>query len=166
MVTRLQVKVKTFFKELQEMTEITPETPDIPGLNRRAKTPRNSLVILLGVLVSIEAMLVIAGALYFLSRIFLETPDNFTGAIVTFGITLVIAVGLLATAIGTFKTQPWTRGAIVTWQILQFAVATSFIQGFEAWQPIGLTLLGLSIGATALIFLPKTTKAFSDSSIT
>ena len=165
MVTRLQVKVKTFFKEMQEMTEITPETPDIPGINGRGQKRRNSLVIFLGVLVSIEAMLVIAGALYFLSRIFLETPDNFTGAIVIFGITLVIAVGLVAAAIGAFRSQPWTRGAIVTWQIMQFAFATSFIQGIEAWRPIGFTLLGLSITATALLFLPKTTKAFSDSSI-
>lgn len=151
MVTRLQVKVKTFFKEMQEMTENTAETPDIPGTNGRGQIRRNSLVILLGVLVSIEAMLVIAGALYFLSRIFLETPDNFTGAIVIFGITLVIAVGLVATAIGVFRTQPWTRGAIVTWQILQFAVATSFIQGIEAWQPLGWALIALSFAVVFLV---------------
>jgi hypothetical protein len=151
MVTRLQVKVKTFFKEMQEMTEITPENPNIPGKNGRAQTPRNSLVILLGLFVSIEAVLVIAGALYFLSRIFLDTPENFMGAIVIFAITLVIAVGLIATAIATFRVQPWTRGAILTWQILQFAIATSFIQGIIEWQPVGWALIALSFATCFLV---------------
>ena len=161
MVTRLQVKVKTFFKEMQEMTEITPENANIPGSNTRGQIRRNSLVIFLGVLVSIEAMLVIAGALYFLSRIFLETPDNLTGAIVIFGITLVIAVGLVATAIGVFRTQPWTRGAIVTWQILQFAVATSFIQGIEEWQPLGWLLIVFSAVTVVLLFSRPVVAAFT-----
>ncbi|AWR21034.1 hypothetical protein [Aurantimicrobium photophilum] len=151
MVTRLQVKVKTFFKEMQEMTEITPEKPNNPGSNGRGQKRRSPLAIFLGVLVSIEAMLVSAGALYFLSRIFLETPDNLTGAIVIFGITLVMAVGLIATSIGTFRAQPWTRGAILTWQILQFAIATSFIQGIIEWQPVGWTLIALSFATCFLV---------------
>jgi hypothetical protein len=95
--------------------------------------------------VSIEALLVTAGAMYFLSRIFLEKPNNLSGAIVIFAITFVIAIGLIYVAISSFKAQPWTRGAIVTWQIMQFAVATSFIQGIAEWQPIGWLLIALTL---------------------
>ena len=152
MVTRLQVKVKTFFKEMLDMTENMPQNPTNTGSNGLEQTRSSHLVVLLGVLVSIEAMLVIAGALYFLSRIFLESTENLSGAIVIFAITLVIAIGLVATAIGTFRTQSWTRGAIVTWQILQFAVATSFIQGIQAWQPVGWLLIIFAVGTTVLLF--------------
>ena len=152
MVTRLQVKVKTFFKEMLDMTENMPQNPTNTGSNGLEQTRSSHLVVLLGVLVSIEALLVTAGAIYFLSRIFLETPENFSGAIVIFAITLVIAIGLVATAIGTFRTQSWTRGAIVTWQILQFAVATSFIQGIQAWQPVGWLLIVFAVGTAVLLF--------------
>ena len=152
MVTRLQVKVKTFFKEMQEMTENTPQIPTNSGSNGHEQTRRSPLVALLVVLVSIEALLVTAGAIYFLSRIFLETPESLSGAIVIFAISLVIAIGLVATAIGTFRARSWTRGAIVTWQILQFAVATSFIQGIQVWQPVGWLLIVFAVGTAVLLF--------------
>ena len=151
MVTRLQVKVKTFFTETQEMSENSEQNPTNPGVNGHEYTRRSPLVALLGVLVSIEALLVTAGALYFLSRIFLEAPKNLSGAFVIFVITLIIAAGLVATSIGTFKAKPWTRGAIVTWQIMQFVVATSFIQGIQAWQPVGWLLIALSIFSSVIV---------------
>jgi hypothetical protein len=152
MVTRLQVKVKTFFKEMQEMNQNPMQNPSDSGSNGHKENRRSPLVVLLGVLVSLEAGAVFAGALYFLSRIFLETPENFSGAIVIFAITLVIAIGLVVTAIATFRAQSWTRGAIVTWQILQFAVATSFIQGIQAWQPVGWLLIVVAVGTAVLLF--------------
>ena len=152
MVTRLQVKVKTFFTETQEMSENSEQNPTNPGLIGQEQTHRSPLVALLGVLVSLEALLVTSGAVYFLSRIFLETPENLSGAFVIFAITLIIATGLIATAIGTFKAKPWTRGAIVTWQIMQFVVATSFIQGILAWQPVGWVLIIFAVGTAVLLF--------------
>ncbi|MEG3034705.1 MAG: hypothetical protein RR877_04340 [Aurantimicrobium sp.] len=134
------------------MTENTPQNPTNSGRNGHEQMRRSPLVMLLGALVSIEALLVTAGAFYFLSRIFLETPENLSGAIVIFAITLVIAIGLFATAIAAFRAISWTRGAIVTWQILQFAVATSFIQGIQAWQPVGWLLIFFAVGTAILLF--------------
>lgn len=151
MVTRLQVKVKTFFREMQEMTENLPQNPSNSGSTGNDQTRRNPLNVLLGVLVCIEALLVTAGAIYFLSRIFFETPANLSGAIVIFVITLIISIGLVASAIGTFRAQSWTRGAIVTWQIMQFAIATSFIQGIDEWQPVGWLLIALAVGTAFFV---------------
>ena len=134
------------------MTENVPQNPTNPGSHGHERKRQSPLLALLGVLVGIEALMVTAGALYFLSRIFMETPENLSGAIVIFAITLVIAIGLVATAIGTFRAQSWTRGAIVTWQILQFAVATSFIQGIQAWQPVGWLLIVFAVGTAVLLF--------------
>lgn len=152
MVTRLQVKVKTFFKEMQEMTENIVPNPSDPSSDTQKKARREHSVILLGSIVSIEAALVSAGAFYFLSRIFLETPQNLAGAIVIFAITILIAAGLAATAIAKFKSQQWTRGAIITWQILQFVIATSFIQGISEWQPVGWAMIALALGSVFLVF--------------
>ncbi|MDH6537475.1 hypothetical protein M2112_001721 [Aurantimicrobium minutum] len=161
MVTRLQVKVKTFFTETQEMSENSEQNPSNPGLIGPEQTRRGLLVGLLGVLVSIEALLVTAGAMYFLSRIFGDSPENLSGAIVIFAITLIIGLGLIATAIATFKSKSWVTGAIVTWQILQIAVAISFIQGLPEWQLAGwvLAVLSLSVGFLVLKQLIETNKS-------
>ena len=152
MVTRLQVKVKTFFKEMRNMTENVPQNHTHLGPSGHDQNRRGPLVALIGVLVSIEALMVTTGALYFLNNILLETPENLSGAIVVFAITVVIAIGLVATAIAAFRAQTWTRGAIVTWQILQFAVGTSFIQGLQIWQVIGWGMIFLSLFALIATF--------------
>ena len=161
MVTRLQVKVKTFFKEMQEMTQNSMQNPSDSDSTNQKQRMKSGLIGLLAALVSVEALSVLAGAIYFLSRIFLETPKNLSGAIVIFVITAFIAVGLIATAIATFAAKSWTRGSIVTWQILQFAIATSFIQGIQDWQPIGWALAALSLATVVLLFTPAVIRSMT-----
>lgn len=110
------------------------------------------LVIALAAVVGIESLLVCTGAIYFLVRMFMELIENMAGAIVIFLITALIAVGLIITTVACSRNKSWTRGAIVTWQILQFAVATSFIQGIVEWQPIGWGLAILSATGLVLVF--------------
>ena len=131
------------------------------GPNKGRHTGRK-LIVSLSVVVGIEALLVSAGAIYFLARMFMEPVENLAGAIVIFLITLAIAVGLVAVTVSCFRNRSWTRGAIVTWQILQFAVATSFIQGLVQWQPVGWVLFLLSAVAIVLVFMPATTKEMTE----
>lgn len=161
MVTCLQVKVKGFFKIGVRLSEETQsENTQDAAQNRSAKST-TPLLTLISVLVGIEALALIAGSLYFLSRIFLETPENIVGAVVIFVITALIAVGVSIVAIAVGRAKSWTRGAIVTWQILQFAVATSFIQGIAIWQPVGWALAALSVCVVFLVFIPAATSAFA-----
>ena len=46
----------------------------------------------------------------------------------------------------------------------KFFVATSFIQGIALWQPVGWALAALSVVVAVLLFLPKTTQAFTRAS--
>ena len=116
------------------------------------------LVNLLGVLVGIESLLVLAGAAYFFSQMFIQEVNNFAGAVVIFAITLFIGLGLVAVAVAVFRRKPWTRGAIITWQILQFAAATSFIQGISEWRSIGWVMMVLAVGTFVLVFVPSVTR--------
>lgn len=119
------------------------------GQSPKTGTSR-ALVALLASLVGLESLIVLAGALYFFSQLFVQEVSNAAGAIVIFAITLFIAIGLAIVSIGTIRDQGWTRGAIITWQILQFAAATSFIPGISSWQPVGWFLAVLSILAMVL----------------
>lgn len=99
----------------------------------------------LALLVGIEAVLVSAGAVYFLSLTFTEVTSNIAGAIVIFLITALIAVGLWVSTVALLQGKSWSRGIIITWQVIQFALATSFIQGLVEWQAVGWALLALSL---------------------
>lgn len=114
------------------------------GQSPKTGTSR-AFVALLASLVGLESLIVLAGAFYFVSQLFVQEVSNAAGAIVIFAITFVIAIGLAFVSIGTIRDQGWTRGAIITWQILQFAAATSFIPGISAWRPLGWSLATLSI---------------------
>lgn len=110
------------------------------------------LLSLLAILIGIESLAVLFGASFFLSQLFVQQATSLSGSVVIFVITLLIGIGLVATAIGTFRAKTWVRGPILTWQILQVAVAISFFQGEEFWPVIGWLLLALSIASVGLLF--------------
>ena len=110
------------------------------------------LLSLLATLIGIEGAALLAGAVFFFTQIFVQQTTSLSGSIVIFIITLIIGVGVLAAALGTVQRKTWVRGPILTWQILQVAVAISFFQGTDFWPLIGWILLILSLGSTALLF--------------
>jgi hypothetical protein len=99
----------------------------------------------LALLVGIEAVLVSAGAVYFLTLTFTQVTSNIAGAIVIFLITALIAVVLWVSTVALLQGKSWSMGIIITWQVIQFALATSFIQGLVEWQALGWGLLVLSL---------------------
>jgi len=123
-----------------------------------ARKPRFSAakaVCFLALLVGIEAVLVSAGAVYFLTMTLTEVISNIAGAIVIFLITALVAVGLWVSTFALFKGKSWSRGIIITWQVIQFALATSFVQGLVEWQSVGWLLLVLSLGTFVLALRSK-----------
>ena len=138
MVTYLQVKVNGFFER---------------------GAVKSRLVAVLATLVLIEALGLVAGALLFFSQIFVQSATSVTGAIVIFVVTAIIAAGLVTTGIFAFTARSWTRGAILTWQVLQLAVATSFVQGLAPWPAIGIVLIVFSLTCAALLFVPAVVRS-------
>lgn len=127
-----------------------------------AGTPRFSApkaVRSLALLVGIEAILVSAGAVYFLTLTFTEVTSNIAGALVIFLITALIAVGLWVSTFALLRGKSWSRGIIITWQVIQFALATSFIQGLVEWQAVGWALLVLSLVSFFLAFRKKVSES-------
>jgi len=125
------------------------EKPLEIGPRSQKNRPGSALVVFLAALVGCESLIVFAGGFYFFTQLFVQKTTNIAGAIVIIVITLLIAFWLAFVGIGTLKDQAWTKGAIITWQILQFALATSFIAGLSAWQPIGWLLAFIATVTTA-----------------
>jgi hypothetical protein len=116
---------------------------------------------LLVMLVGIESLLLSAGAIYFLVLTLTEVSGNPAGAIVIFLITALVALGLWVSTFALHKGKGWSRGLVVTWQVIQFALATSFVQGLAEWQVFGWFLLVLSLGTFVLALSKSISKTIS-----
>lgn len=117
------------------------------------------MLILLVAILFLEAAVLAAATLWFLSRVFLEKADSLGGAVVILIIVALVTVWVTVTAIYTLRGRPWVRGAIFTWQILQIAVAAGAFQGFYAQPSVGYALLVPALLAALLLFSPSVLKA-------
>lgn len=113
---------------------------------------------LLSLLVGFEAMLVSCGAAYFLLLIFTENTANTAGAVVIFLIASFFATALWTATYAIFKRKYWVKGLIITWQVMQFAISTSFIQGLADWQLLGWAMIFLSVGTFLVALLGNNSK--------
>jgi hypothetical protein len=133
-------------------------SPSEDNAQDMGNTSKKSLWLLV-LLVGIEAILVSAGAIYFVFLTFTEVTGNPAGAIVIFLITALVAVGLWISTVALLKGKGWSRGLVVTWQVIQFALATSFAQGLAEWQVFGWFLLLLSLGTFVLALSKKVSQS-------
>jgi hypothetical protein len=116
------------------------------------------LFVLVGILF-LEAGALASATLWFLSRVFLERADSLAAALVILIIVALVTVWVTVTAIYTLKGRPWVRGGILTWQILQIAVAAGAFQGFFAQPSVGYALLIPAVVASLLLFSPSVLRA-------
>jgi hypothetical protein len=136
---------------------VSPSEENSHDMSTASKKSLRLLVMLVG----IESLLLSAGAIYLLVLTFTEVSGNPAGAIVIFLITAFVAVGLWVSTVALHKGKGWSRGLIVTWQVIQFALATSFVQGLDEWQVFGWFLLVLSLGTFVLALSKSISKTIS-----
>jgi len=115
---------------------------------------RHPLVTVLAVLVFAECALLGAASIYLVVETIVSTPASLASAIALTVLTVIATIWLAVVAVGLLRGQPWTRGAIVTWQVLQIAVAIGCFQGYFARPDLGWLLLVPSLVALGLLFTP------------
>ncbi|MET1017539.1 hypothetical protein [Orlajensenia leifsoniae] len=108
-----------------------------------------------------EAALVIGVAVWFLLELLTAEPSSLTSAVAIFVIVVIAAVFVTAIAIGAARDRPWIRGAAVTWQVLQIAIAVGCFQGLYARPDIGWALLVPSVAVIVLLLVPGVRVAFT-----
>lgn len=124
-----------------------------PHARDSARDPLRSapLKVLVGLLFA-EALALAGLTAFLLFEILTEIPDSYAAAI---GITILAAIATLwlsIIAINTLRGFAWVRGAIVTMQVLQIAVAIGSFQGLFARTDIGWLLLVPAVAVLALLF--------------
>lgn len=119
------------------------------------KPRRPRAVSALAVIVGAEAALMAAATAFLIVELFIARPQSVAAAIALAVFTTIAAIWLMIVTRNVLAGRAWVRGAIVTWQILQIAIAIGAFQGVFARQDIGWLLLAPSSAALILLFVPS-----------
>jgi len=120
---------------------------------------RHPLLLALVVLVSAECALLTTATVYLIIELLVDTPSSLATALALTVLAALAAVFLLVVVVNILRGRAWTRGATITWQVLQIAVAIGCFQGLFARPDIGWALLLPSIAVVVLLFTKPVTAA-------
>lgn len=115
---------------------------------------RHPFVVLLAVLVFAECALLAVATGYLLIELLTATPNSYASAVALTLLAAVAAIWLGFIGVNVLRGKPWVRGAAVTWQVLQLAVAVGCFQGLLARPDVGWLLLIPAAAVLVLLFTP------------
>jgi hypothetical protein len=127
--------------------------------NEQVNVPKHPLLLLLAILLFAECALLVAATVYLVVELLIATPTSLASALFLTLLVAVAAVWLAVIAVATLRGRPWVRGAAITWQVLQIAVAIGCFQGLFAQPAIGWALLVPALAALVLVFTPPVVQA-------
>jgi hypothetical protein len=112
------------------------------------KLPGNRLRLLVVGLVFVEAALLIAAAVILLVAAVASDQDSPAALIALAAIALVVGGGLTLCARGVARGLRWSRGPVLTWQLLQAGVAMPLCTSGAWWAGVPLLAVAIVVGAS------------------
>jgi O-antigen/teichoic acid export membrane protein len=101
-------------------------------------------------LVAAEGVLLVGIAVFYVVELAIATATDVTGALVSAGLALLTAVGLLQVARGLFRSRRWARSPALVTNLILVPVAVGLLQGGR-WY-VGVPLLAAAAAVVVLLF--------------
>lgn len=118
-------------------------------------------MVVLCVILFAEALLLFAAVLWLVFELLTEQPSSFASAVAILVLTIVAFAFVAAIAIGAVRRRSWIRGAAISWQLMQIAVAVGCFQGIYARPEFGWALLAPSLVVIVLLISPRIRDQFA-----
>lgn len=113
----------------------------------------------LAVVLFLESAALAAVTIWFLVEILTTQVNSVGGSILTLTLAVGATAWIASAGVAALRAQPWVRGAALTWQLCQVAVAVGAFQGIFAQPAVGIAILVPTVIALVLLFVPPTTEA-------
>lgn len=128
-------------------------------MSGEAARPSATLLAVAG-LVALEALGLVAAAVFFVVETVVATADDRTRAVVAAVLTLMAAVGLGLVARALAARRRWARAPALVSNLLVLPVAYDLLRGGRPYVAVPLGLLALAV--LVLLFVPATDEALED----
>lgn len=127
--------------------------------NQDAVHRRSGPFAVMAIILAAEAALLWGVALWLVFELVTEEPASLASALAILVLTVVAALWVSAITAGTMRRRSWIRGAALTWQLVQLALAIGCFQGLYARADLGWALLVPSLVVIVLLFTPTVVAA-------
>lgn len=139
------------------MSKQPDQSRDARAASRVGRWPRALVVV--AVLLTGEALLIWATLVWLVFELITAIPTSLASAVAILVLVLIAALWVSATAFNTLRRRSWIRGAALTWQLVQIAIAIGCFQGLYARAEVGWALLLPSFVVISLLFTPPVVAA-------
>ena len=139
------------------MSKQPDQRRDARAAARVGRRPRALVVV--AVLLTGEALLLWATLVWLVFELITAIPTSPASAVAILVLVLIGALWVSAIAFNTLRRRSWIRGAALTWQLVQIAIAIGCFQGLYARAEVGWALLAPSIVVISLLFTPPVVAA-------
>lgn len=134
---------------VSEQSDLRPDN-DPPLTGARKSGRHRALVVLLAA----EALLLWVALAWQVYQFITSEPASVPSAIVLIALNALVAVWVSAIAVNAGRNRSWVRGAALSWQLVQIAVAIGAFQGVYARPDVGWALLIPSVVVIVLLLTP------------
>lgn len=134
------------------MSKQPDQSRDARAAARVGRWPRALVVV--AVLLTGEALLIWATLVWLVFELITAIPTSPASAVAILVLVLIAALWVSAIAFNTLRRRSWIRGAALTWQLVQIAIAIGCFQGLYARAEVGWALLVPSFVVISLLFTP------------
>ena len=113
----------------------------------QARPVTTRLRVLVAGLLGLEVLVGLAAAVFLVVEVAtsrISKSDHPGAVLFLVALALVLGVGLLACARGVLRGDAWTRGPVVTWQLVQLAISVPLSTSSTAWWA-GVPLLAVAV---------------------
>lgn len=108
---------------------------------------------MLGVLVLVEALVLVAGAVYLVHGLVVDGSEAPLAVVSVIVMALLLAAGIAFCGRGLLQRATWARSPVVVWQLLQVAAGLPAFSGGTPW--IGVALVVPAVAVLVGLFLPS-----------
>jgi hypothetical protein len=115
----------------------------------RPAAPPSALQVVAG-LVAAQGVLLVGIAVFYVVELGVATATDVTRALVSAGLALLAAVGLLQVGLGLFRGRRWARSPALVTNLILLPVAVGLLQGGR-WY-LGVPLLAAAAAVVGLLF--------------
>ncbi|WP_237657138.1 hypothetical protein [Agreia sp. COWG] len=124
-----------------------------------ATVRRPILLLALAIILALEALLSTGVTVWLVVELLTAQASSFDSAIGVLLLSAGLSVALWAMVAGVLRRSSWVRGAAITWQLMQIAVAVGCFQGIFAVPSLGWALLVPAVVAILLLMSPPVVAA-------
>jgi hypothetical protein len=124
--------------------------------------PDNRLRTLVAALVSVEALLLVGGAVFLLVESVASARGNRAAELALAAIAIVVGAALAGCVRGVLRGLRWARGPVLTWQLLQAFIGMQLSRSSDWWAGVLLLVAALVVGVliAGRLVIPQTSDRF------